>query len=167
MGIELYKDQDYFFDLITGKAPAYKIDNTAEIIKAGAASGPLIGGTLALICSLVGTGYMPIIKGHVLFIEDCFEELSRIDRMLCQLKLALPFSELGGLIVGQFTDAQDSGAAFGFSLTDILREHSDSINGPVVMNMPFGHGERLQSLAFGAQATFKADSKTDRVSLKF
>jgi muramoyltetrapeptide carboxypeptidase len=162
-------DQGYFFDTLSGKAPPYILDNTIDVVKLGQVSGELIGGTLALICSLVGTDYMPQINGQILYIEDCFEELSRIDRMLGQLKLALPFSRLGGLIVGQFTDIQDNGAPFGFSLADIIGEHSAAINGPVIMNAPFGHGERLQSLAFGVQANLKVskDAVTIKATLKF
>jgi muramoyltetrapeptide carboxypeptidase len=157
-------DQSYFFDMLSGKAPPYILDETVDIVKPGQARGELVGGTLALICSLVGTQYTPVINGQILYIEDCFEELSRIDRMLGQLKLALPFSKLGGLIVGRFTDIQDNGTPFGFSLADIIVEHSAAINGPVIMNAPFGHGGRLQSLPFGVQARLKVSEDTTKAS---
>jgi muramoyltetrapeptide carboxypeptidase len=162
-------DQGFFFDMLSGKAPPYMLDDTIDVVKSGQASGELIGGTLALICSIIGTDYMPQIKGQILYIEDCFEELSRIDRMLGQLKLALPFSKLGGLIVGQFTDIQNNGTPFGFSLADIIGEHSAAINGPVILNAPFGHGERLQSLPFGVQANLKVskDAVTTKATLDF
>ena len=70
----------------------------------------------------------------------------------------------GRIIFGQFTDMQDTGAPFGFTLEDIIREHTDHLNIPVVMNAPFGHGGDLYCLPVGQKAQLHV--KGDDVELK-
>jgi muramoyltetrapeptide carboxypeptidase len=121
-----------------------------QIVKTGSAKGVLIGGTLSVFCSLVGTPYLPTPQGKILFLEDVNEEMNRIDRMLWHLRTALPFEQLGGLLFGQFTSCQDTGGRpFGFTLEDIIKEHSAGMTGPVAMNAAFGHGEDLFPISIG------------------
>ncbi|HEY8682702.1 MAG TPA: LD-carboxypeptidase, partial [Rhodanobacter sp.] len=50
--------------------------------------GPLWGGNLAVLCSLLGTPYFPDIDGGILFVEDVGEPPFRIERWLFQLHLS-------------------------------------------------------------------------------
>ena len=50
--------------------------------------GPLWGGNLAMLCSLLGTPYFPRIDGGILFVEDVGEPPFRIERLLYQLHLS-------------------------------------------------------------------------------
>ncbi len=121
-----------------------------QIVKNGSAKGVLIGGTLSVFCSLVGTPYLPDPQGKILFLEDINEEMNRIDRMLWHLRTALPFERLAGLLFGQFTSCRDTGGRpFGFTLEDIIKEHSAGVTGPVAMNAAFGHGEDLFPISIG------------------
>jgi hypothetical protein len=45
----------------------------------------LWGGNLTVLCSLVGTPYLPAVKGGILFLEDVNEHPYRIERQLTQL----------------------------------------------------------------------------------
>jgi len=67
-----------------------------------------------------------------------------------------------GLIFGEFTDLQDSGRPYGYSLEDIINEHTEGLDIPVLHNMPFGHGKNLYTFPIGATATID----TDDLSLK-
>jgi len=49
------------------------------------ARGTLWGGNLALVASLLGTPYMPKVRGGILFLEDVGEHPYRVERMLAQL----------------------------------------------------------------------------------
>ena len=146
---------DYTFSLLSGKTQEYPLQK-AETLTAGKADGPLYGGTLSVLCSLIGTPYMPDLTGAILFLEDINEELSRIDRMLWQLRQAAPFSKISGLVFGQFINPLDTGRPYGFSLTDILKEHTDKLEIPVVMNAPFGHGDLQYALPVGQNASLEA-----------
>jgi muramoyltetrapeptide carboxypeptidase len=135
-----------------------------QIVKNGSAKGVLIGGTLSVFCSLVGTPYLPDPQGKILFLEDLNEEMNRIDRMLWHLRTALPFERLAGLLFGQFTSCQDTGGRpFGFTLEDIIKEHSAGMTGPVAMNAAFGHGEDLFPISIGlcGEMTLKSGSDKD------
>ncbi|MGB0718969.1 MAG: S66 peptidase family protein [Bdellovibrionales bacterium] len=129
----------------------------AKIINAGHAEGTLFGGNLSLFQYLPQTikGDWP--DGAILFLEDCNEELSRIDRMLLHLKRLGVFARAAGLVFGQFTDLQDSTRPFGFSLEDIIREHTCGLDIPIIMNAPFGHGAQNVPFAIGASAHLHAD----------
>tara|TARA_R110000868_G_scaffold277840_2_gene537631 strand:- start:106 stop:1032 length:927 start_codon:yes stop_codon:yes gene_type:complete len=158
-------DRKFFLQLISKNVTSYDFGTDAVILKDGHAEGTLIGGTLSMLPNITGTKYMPNIDGHILYVEDCNEELSRIDRMFCHLKTALPFAKLGGLIIGDFKNVSDTGRPYGFTIEDIIREHSDVINGPVIMNAPFGHGARMQALPFGVNGQLTA--RNGKASLDF
>lgn len=155
---------DYTFAFLSGKGHPYPLDH-AVTLKEGAGQGRLIGGTLSVLCSLIGTPYMPDLKGAILFIEDVNEELSRIDRMLWQLKQAAPFESLAGLILGQFINPLDTGRPFGFTLEEIVRQHTDGLDIPVILNAPFGHGDELYPLPFGLKAALNAVPGASSLSL--
>lgn len=123
-----------------------------NILNAGKAEGPLFGGNFSVFQYLPGS-LPPFLKGAILFLEDCNEEISRIDRMLLQMRRLGVFDEIGGLILGQFGDVPETGRPFGLSLEDIVREYLDGRDIPVVLNAPFGHGDQLFALPVGAMAT--------------
>jgi len=143
---------EFMFQVLSGKTPHFPFE-AAKGIKEGSATGRLIGGNLGTFCSLVGTPYMPPTAGAILFLEDINEELSRVDRMLWHLRKAIPFSKLSGIIFGQFMNMQDTGRPFGYSLDDILHEHTSDLSIPVVTNAPFGHGPALYPLPVGCLGT--------------
>src|SRR3546814_554847 len=68
------------------------------------ARGVLWGGNLAMVASLVGTPYMPKIKGGILFLEDVAEHPFRIERMLTQLWHAGILTRQKAIVLGRFTD---------------------------------------------------------------
>lgn len=132
----------------------------ANILHKGHAEGWLIGGNLSAFRRLVGSTEMPDATGAILFLEDVGEELSRIDADFCFLKRAGIFDKISGLILGQFSNLQDTGRPFGFTFDDIVAEHTAGLKIPVLTNAPFGHGDALIALPIGAKA------KLDGTSLK-
>lgn len=116
-------------------------------LKRGSAKGMVIGGNLSLICSLIGTPYMPDLKGAILFIEDTNEPMYRIDRMLTHLRLAGIIRNLSGLIAGDFT-----GCGEPEELNRLLKEITHGINIPVVDGLPVGHGTQNRTIPMGISA---------------
>jgi len=152
------KQQDQSFDLLSGEKMDIPMGRT-KVLRAGKASGELVGGNLSLICSLMGTPWEPDFKGKILFLEDCDEELSRYDRMFQQLSNAGVFQQVKGVLLGAFTGATDTGfLPFGMTMEDIFREAVGGAKIPVVMNAPFGHGKNLYTLPVGGTANLKAAS---------
>ena len=158
------QDQQHFYNMISGRVTGFDMGEDIKVLKEGTAYGMLIGGTLSILPCLTGTPYMPKIKDHILFIEDCNEELSRLDRTLAHLKKALPFEKLGGLIVGDFTGLTDTGRPYGFTLEEIIAEHIDVIDGPVICNAPIGHGERLMATPIGTLGQLSVSGNQAKLS---
>ncbi len=144
-------------DLLMGNAKTIPLDD-AIILHDGVAEGVLQGGNLACFSSLIGSKDMPDKKNTILFFEDVNEHLSRIDRYLCSFKRAGVFENANAIIFGQFSGELDGGRPFGFTLEDIIREHTDDLNIPVLMNAPFGHGNDLPAFPIGA--TVRLENKT-------
>ena len=139
--------------MLEGKDTSIPLDQ-AQVINAGRAEGVMVGGNLSLFQYLPQTLPTPFWKNAILFLEDCNEELSRIDRMLYHLKRLDVFKDISGLVFGQFTSPKESGRPFGFSLEDIIKEHAEGLSIPIVMNAPFGHGEDLYPIQIGTRMTF-------------
>jgi muramoyltetrapeptide carboxypeptidase len=156
------------------KRPAEQIDQTlallagkksempltaASAFREGKAEGVLVGGNLSVFQYLPGTLEGEWLEGAILFLEDCGEEWSRLDRMLLHLKRMGVFAKISGLILGQFTDMKDSGRPYGFTLEDMLAEHLEGRDIPVITNAPFGHGPDLYALPVGRKAKLSAGKK--------
>jgi len=127
----------------------------ARILREGEAEGLLLGGNLSLLCHLVGTRFMPSLKGALLFLEEKGEPLYRIDRMLTHLRLSGRIGDCGGLIAGTFEECGDLS-----SIDELLREKFSDLNIPILAGLPAGHGEANIALPIGLRATLNTDRKT-------
>ncbi len=136
------------FDILGG-GKTITLDG-AHIVRAGDATGRLIGGNASLFQYLLNDVDL---NGAILFLEDWNIETSRLDLLFRALHRAGAFDKINGLILGTFDNLQDTGRPFGFTLEDIIEEHTSRTNFPILMNAPFGHGERLITLPIGASAT--------------
>ncbi|MFH1351209.1 MAG: LD-carboxypeptidase [Pseudomonadota bacterium] len=130
----------------------------ATVIAPGRAKGIFLGGNLSLITSLLGTPYMPSLKGAILFIEDKGEALYRIDRMLTHLKLSGSLGGLAGLMSGRFENCGEIQ-----SINQLLLEKVSDLNIPVVSGLPVGHGQENMAVPLGLPAMLD----TDRMTLAF
>lgn len=111
----------------------------------------LWGGNLAVLCSLVGTPYLPEVKGGVLFLEDIAEHPYRVERMLTQLLHAGILAKQKAVVLGQFTGYQLSPHDKGFKLASVVDWLQSQIKAPVLTNLPFGHVPTKVLLPVGAK----------------
>lgn len=122
------------------------------------ATGLLWGGNLCLIESLVGTAWMPpkeMLEGGILFLEDVGEYAYRVERMLLTLLDAGILARQKAVLLGAFTNADDSIRFSGDhcladSLAYIRRRLPASI--PMVTGLPFGHIAKKATLPIGVMA---------------
>lgn len=145
-------------DLLSGKSQSMNLES-AQILKPGKAQGRLVGGNLSVFQYLVGTKDCPNLSGAILFLEDCGDEISRFDRMLAHLVRHGVFEKISGLVLGEFTDIQDTGRPFGFGLEDCLLENLKNRDIPVILKAPFGHGAQLSPLPVGGMAVLDTAQK--------
>jgi len=121
---------------------------------------PLWGGNLAVLCSLVGTPWLPVIDGGVLFLEDVGEHPYRIERLLTQLLHAGVLARQKAIVLGQFTEftltPHDKGFKFS-SVVDWLRAQLGDV--PVLTNLPFGHVPTKVLLPVGARVSLSVEGR--------
>ena len=121
--------------------------------KAGvwARDAQLWGGNLSVLCSLVGSPYLPTISGGVLFLEDVGEHPYRIERMLTQLLHAGILGRQKAIVLGQFTDFRLGAHDQGFGLPRVVAWLRSQLKVPVLTDLPFGHVPTRVCLPVGAR----------------
>ncbi len=149
------ENEDYLLSLkraLAGDAERYVVP-AATYNRSGVARGVLTGGNLSLLVHMIGTVSDVDTKGKILFLEDLGEHLYHIDRMLLQLKRAGKLDGLAGLVLGGFTDLQDTDRPFGQTIEEIIRDKVKEYDYPVCFNFPSGHQEVNYTLALGVVHT--------------
>lgn len=154
---------DALFALLQGEASHYRFASNYN--RQGTTTAKLAGGNLSILCSLIGTPYMPNFDGKILFIEDVGEPLYRIDRMMQQLKHAGLLSKLTGLLVGYFTDAEDSTPSFKMTAEQIVLDAAANFDFPIAFGFQAGHQQPNLPLIIGGQYRFNVENY--RAELKF
>lgn len=116
-------------------------------LQPGRASGPLVGGNLALLAASLGTPWQLATHGAILLIEDTGEPPYRLDRMMAQLRLAGLLDGLAGLVVGDVGELKDQHQRYepGEFWADLL----SGFEGPVMVDAPVGHIKNNVALPLG------------------
>jgi len=125
----------------------------------GTATGPLIGGNLALLAHSIGSPSEPDTTGSILFLEDVGEYLYNIDRLLRQLERAGKLNDLAGLLIGGFTELKDTVRPFGASVEEIIRDAIGTGPYPVAFDFPVSHGKENVALKVGATYRLQISSE--------
>lgn len=99
----------------------------------------LWGGNLTVLCSLVGTPWMPEIKGGILFLEDVNEHPYRIERQLTQLIHAGILGRQKAVVLGAFNRYKASPHDRGYKLQTVVDWVRTQVKTPVLTGLPFGH----------------------------
>lgn len=113
--------------------------------------GPLWGGNLCMVSSLLGTPHWPRIKGGVLFLEDVNEHPYRIERSLLQLQQAGVLDAQKAVVLGAFTDFRKSALDRGYSLRHMVAQLRSVTRTPILTGLPFGHVPTKLTLPVGAR----------------
>lgn len=131
---------------------------TFDVRTRGSAQGVLLGGNLSIICSSVGTPYMPDLSGAILLIEDVSEAAYRVDRLLTQLLNSGALDHLAGVAVGQFSEPKGSTGTITHS--SVLMERLGDLGIPMLGGLSVGHASINYAVPLGMQATLDADAGT-------
>lgn len=143
------------YHCLIGNWHAVAAPRNIEVLQAGPSSfGPLIGGNLSSLVTLLGTPFDFSWDDKIVFLEDIDEPLYRIDRLLTQLFLAGKLKNISGLILGDFsvTAFQDEIEKIRYKervWTRILEICRDT-NFPIWANFPIGHCRQNITLPLGA-----------------
>ena len=133
-------------------------------ITGGTARGRLIGGNLTIVSTLMGTGWLPDLKGAVLFLEDIGEEEYRIDRMLQQLALGGVLAGAAGIVFGRCSRCANEDPDYrGFTLDQVIDHHLGPLGIPAFVGGNIGHVRGQTSLPSGGIVELDAAARTIRL----
>jgi len=127
----------------------------AEVIQSGICNGTVRGGNLATLCHLAGTPYTPEFKDSIVILEDIGEAPYKIDRMLCQMRMAGCFDGMAGLGLGTFSDCGGIN-----DVLDVFKDVFRDIDIPILAGFDIGHGPVNLTLPLGIPAVLDTESRT-------
>lgn len=114
----------------------------------GAVEGPLVGGNLSVLVSLIGTPEFDIPEGAVLLLEDVGEPDYRIDRALVQLRRSGVLARCSAVLFGETELAPGPVET---SIPAVTGPHLDAVSGPVAYGLPIGHLARNITVPLGTR----------------
>jgi muramoyltetrapeptide carboxypeptidase len=118
-----------------------------RVVRQGRASGPIVGGNLALVHALAASGRLRIPDGAVLALEDVTEAPYRVDRMLTSLRLGGHLARVSAIVLGGFDRCAPG--SDGRTVEEVLEDRLGDLGIPVVAGAPFGHGARNEAFVLG------------------
>lgn len=140
---------EHFFGVLQNRRYAVRFDAEGPACKV---DGRLWGGNLALVCALIGTPYLPRVRGGILFLEDVNEAAYRIERMLVQLAQAGILERQRAILLGAFDPVPPMPNDNGYSVASVVKFLRTLVKAPVVTGLPFGHVARKLTLPVGGRA---------------
>ena len=153
-------DEDSFVRTLCRREPAGEMaPHGLEAIRAGEASGPLLGGTLTQLLASLGTPYaFAPPAGHVLFLDEVGERPYRLDRMVTQLAQTGLLARASAVVIGELPKCDEpSGDP---TARSVMADLFADFPGPVLIGFPSGHtvGPAM-TLPFGVNARVVADAR--------
>jgi len=126
----------------------------ARALVEGVAEGPLRGGNLALLAASIGTPtYSP--PAGVVVMEDVSEDAYRVDRLLTQLLRSEWFSEVTGLVIGDFSGSDNSEL-----VRAVMHDRLEPLGLPMVERAAIGHEALNLAVPLGLPVRLDATAGT-------
>ena len=122
-------------------------------VRGGGAHGPLAGGNLCVLTSLVGTPFQAPLAGHIVVLEDIGEAPYKIDRMVRQLVLGGGLGEAAAIVLGHFTGVDTEASTI---IDAFFEELAAELEIPVARGLPIGHGEENAPVPLGTASGHRA-----------
>ncbi|MDE2809764.1 MAG: LD-carboxypeptidase [Gemmatimonadota bacterium] len=143
---------------------AMKTNSGWRWLRAGNASGPLVGGNLSVLLTLAGTPYWPVSQGAILCLEEVnfgdSQLLRNVDESLNQCQQIGVFDQIAGLIVSKVNELTEEEKNL-FEL--LILEYTTDRQFPILSGVDFGHTAPQLTLPIGIQASL--DSGRDLFSV--
>ncbi|MFP4600386.1 MAG: LD-carboxypeptidase [Persicimonas sp.] len=126
-------------------------------VRPGRARGPVLGGNLSIVASMLASAHCPELNGAILMLEDVGEEDYRLDRLFTTLRLSEKAHSPAGIVLGDFTGC---GGAYveDEAIDGFVADLAAEFGCPVVADFPCGHGSRNVAVPMGVEATLDADA---------
>lgn len=128
-------------------------------------NAPILGGTLTLLQTSLGTQWQIDARNKILFIEEVNESAYRIDRMLQHLQQSGILQDVKAILFGDFIfTSKISNPNDSDLIQSVLKRFAETQNFPVFHIPGIGHGKTNRSLPLGAIATIGIN--TNQLTIK-
>ncbi len=142
---------------LTTPRPGTRIGKeSARCVRAGRATGRLVGGNLALVQQTIGTPYEIDTTGAILFLEEVRDPMSFVDERLVQLRAAGLLGKVKGIVFGHLSLDRSEEDDFEDFLLDLVSD----LGVPVLMDFPAGHDNPNLTLPLGTEVELVAEDDT-------
>ncbi|HYF06000.1 MAG TPA: LD-carboxypeptidase [Acetobacteraceae bacterium] len=150
-----------FEDLVSGQGEGagWQLPTAERVQRPLEVKGTLWGGNLSLLAALVGTPWLPRVRGGILFLEDVHEHPYRVERMLTQLLHAGILGAQKAVVFGHFTHYKPAPHDKGFRLKTVIDWLRSRIDAPVLTGLPFGHVPTKVLLPVGARVHLAVEDR--------
>ncbi|PNQ75425.1 LD-carboxypeptidase [Hanstruepera neustonica] len=151
-----------FRKAIFGESLTYTLEGSSYN-RVGEATGPLVGGNLTMLHTMLGSNTSIDTSGKILFIEEIGEYKYHIDRMLQSLKRAGYFDNCKGVLVGDMSKLRKNTTLWGSSVEQLILDALSEYKFPIAFNMPAGHEKDNRALILGRRVQLKVTSEMSTV----
>ena len=155
--------QQHFWQALT--APQFVLAWPTSAPDCSPRSGRVWGGNLTMICSLIGTPWLPVHQDGILVIEDINEHPYKIERMMLQLQQSGILARQQAIVTGSFSSAAIGEYDNGFDFTTVWQRLRESTGLPIVTDLRFGHEADTVTVPLGARGELQVEAGTARLSL--
>ncbi|MBL0060943.1 MAG: LD-carboxypeptidase [bacterium] len=148
--------REFALQILAGTSPDNWLNSfpnsDLQLLRSGAREiiAPLMPGNLTMITTLLGTPWMPDLRGVILVIEDIAEPPYRVDRLLFHLRNAGILQNLAALVVGDFGWSGDEAQGNNELLKQSLLDATHGTSYPIITGFPYGHGATRMTLPVGS-----------------
>lgn len=129
-----------------------------KVLVPGKACGQLTGGNLSLLINMLGTYWAPDFQDKILFIEDIYENIPNIDRMICQMEALGIFDQIAGVLIGDFSECENEYDPK-YLINEYIQEQFAGLKVPVMYNIGVGHCYPTGSLIMGCDCQIDTEKK--------
>lgn len=122
-------------------------------------AGEVIGGNIRCFLKLAGTEFMPDFTNKIILLESLGGKEAKIASYVAQLEQLGAFSSCLGIIVGQHSEAEESGEfdRIGFLYQQIGREYKV----PIFRTNEIGHGRDAKPCCIGEKVNISRETLTN------
>ena len=142
--------------LTTPRPTSRLAKDTARTVKAGRATGRLVGGNLALVQQTIGTPYEIDTTDAILFLEEVRDPMSFVDERLVQLRASGLLAKVRGIVFGHLSLDRSEEDEFEDFVLDLVSD----LGVPVIMDFPAGHDNPNLTLPLGTEVELVAEDTT-------
>ncbi len=131
--------------------------------RVGEAHGPLVGGNLTILHTMLGSKESIDTTGKIVFIEEIGEYKYHIDRMLQSMKRAGYFDNCAGVLVGGMSKMRKNTTLWGTSIEQLILDALADYDFPIAFGMPAGHEKDNRAMIFGRNVNMNVSKDASTV----